>query len=202
LLHSIAYTHSFDTTNRHVKRFFSSIKHVLPCIYCRRSFAQYTKELPIDTDNLFYYVYVIHNKVNEKLRGQGYHHKPDPSYQQVLRFYKKFVKSIDCAVGWHFLYCIAFEYPENCSERRKKGYTTFFNELAYLLPLPSMRETYCSYLTTHPIEDYLESPTLLSKWLHKLERLTRGDRCETYKIRCKMVDECRVKKCTGKTCRL
>lgn len=55
-----------------IRQFFILIGDVLPCIYCRESFQQFIKELPIDDfldtrEDLTYWLYTIHNKINEKL---------------------------------------------------------------------------------------------------------------------------------------
>ena len=216
LLHSIAYCYTYkkneneNHNDKNIKRFFMSIKHLLPCIYCRRSYSKYMKELPIDDylknknnkKNLFYHLYLIHNKVNKKLQEQGYNDKPDPSYRYVTSLYRSFVKKINCLVGWHFLYCSIFEYPgKKCSKRRRNGYITFFNLLADFLPCRRIRKKYQAYLLLHPIEDYMSSRKKLGNWLHGLEQKIRGERCKPYKVRCDMVEECRVKKCKGQTCR-
>ena len=62
----------------HIKRmketrnFFESMAYILPCRYCRESYQQYIKELPIKKHlrtrkKLAKWLYDIHNKVNKKL---------------------------------------------------------------------------------------------------------------------------------------
>lgn len=208
LLHSIAYCYTYEKDNedrKKVKRFFMSIKHLLPCVYCRRSYSLYMKELPIENyNNVFYHLYLIHNKVNKKLRDQGYNDQPNPPFRKVLQFYQSYVKKINCLVGWHFLYCIIFNYPvsgKDCSERRKRGHITFFNLLADFLPCKRIREKYQKYIVSHPIEECMGSREELIRWLHGLERKIRGERCKPYKVRCEITERCRVEKCKDKTCR-
>lgn len=217
LLHSIAYCYTFNDDNDNqyhsippsiYKRFFAAIQHLLPCVYCRRSYAQYMKDLPIkeylEPKRLFYHIYLIHNKVNAKLRDQGYNDKPDPSYEEVKQFYKGYVKKLKCLVGWHFLYCMVFTYPEDgdkCSQRRKKAYLDFFGCLTVLLPCQRIREKYCKYFDKKPMEDWMSSRELFKRWLHGLERAIRGERCKPFKVRCDIVEESRVEKCDGGTCR-
>ena len=220
LLHSIAYCYTFDENQYHhispavYKRFFGAIQYLLPCVYCRRSYAQYMKELPIKDylypasahpkKNLFYHVYLIHNKVNDKLRKQGYNDKPDPSYSAVIRVYREYVKKLKCLVGWHFLYCMIFNYPEDgadCSQSRKKAYLDFFECLAELLPCRRIREKYRKYMEKKEMADHMSSRDKLKKWLHGLERAIRGEKCKPFKVRCDSVEKCRVEKCDGGTCR-
>lgn len=52
-----------------------SLKHTLPCEYCRDSYRQYWKELPIENytksrHDMMYWLYLIHDKVNQKLIKQ------------------------------------------------------------------------------------------------------------------------------------
>jgi hypothetical protein len=101
LNHSISYYYTFglydeDIPKNIITSFFKSEKYVLPCIYCRRSFSKYIKELPIMKDNIFKWLYLIHNKINDKLRKQGYLQEKNPTYDTVIRKYKRFVKKINC----------------------------------------------------------------------------------------------------------
>ena len=59
----------------YTKQLFENLQYTLPCKYCRESFKQFLKELPIDgnldcREKLTYWFYQIHNKVNAKLRKQ------------------------------------------------------------------------------------------------------------------------------------
>ena len=61
------------TTSQRYANMLRSIGHVLPCKYCRASYNQYVKELPLtnavlkDRSTLTRWLYNIHNKVNDKL---------------------------------------------------------------------------------------------------------------------------------------
>ena len=99
LFHAIAYYYDYYYENikedykkdyKNIKNFFKSMIHVLPCIYCRRSYREYIIDLPVPSSNLFEWSYHIHNKVNQKLQKQGYNHHPNPSFETVLKIYKKF----------------------------------------------------------------------------------------------------------------
>ena len=82
------------------KVFYESFKNVLPCKYCRRSYAQFLKELPIkkylySRNALMYWVYLIKDKVNKKLIKQEmltpgkFKTKPSPKFEDVCKFYEK-----------------------------------------------------------------------------------------------------------------
>lgn len=212
LLHSIAYCYSFNNFSENpskniIKSFFKSIKYVLPCIYCRRSYSKYIKELPlrdIKDNNYFKWIYKIHNKINDKLRKQGYLTKQNPKYDTILRKYNTFVKKINCMVGWNFLYSIVFDYPSyhfEISKSRYNGYITFFTNLKYLLPCKNIRNIYKNYIEKYPVENYMEKRDCLKKWLYNLEKKIRKKCCD-YKKRCEKIEKYRVKKCKNKSCRL
>ncbi len=59
----------------HFKQMLKSLAFTMPCVYCRNSFQQFYKELPIDTYlvgriELMYWLYLIRDKVNNKLIQQ------------------------------------------------------------------------------------------------------------------------------------
>jgi|SRR3990172_4033162 len=95
-LHSIAHNYDPAIHDRAAfKRFFTDMGAVLPCIYCRESYQEFIKELPIDDylkkpGDLAQWLYQIHNKVNQKLRQQKQPIKTDPSFQSVTNKYAKF----------------------------------------------------------------------------------------------------------------
>ncbi len=210
LNHSIAYCYTFGlydekVPKRIISSFFKSERYVLPCIYCRRSYTKYIKELNINEDNnIFKWTYLIHNKINDKLRKQGYLYEKNPSYNQVLKKYKRFVKKINCnMLGWDFLYSIVFEYPQysfEISESRFKGYVTFFTNLKYLLPCKRVREEYRNYIEKYPVEEYMTTRDIFKKWLYNLEKNVRK-KCSSYSKRCVKIEKYRVKKCKNKSCR-
>ena len=215
LNHSIAYCYTFGLYNEDIPKniitsFFKSEKYVLPCIYCRRSFAKYIQELPINNikdmkDNIFKWIYLIHNKINNKLRDQGYLQEKNPKYDTILKKYERFVKKINCnMLGWNFLYSIIFEYPQygfELSKTRYNGYITFFTNLKYLLPCKRVRDEYRKYIEEYPVENYMDTRENFKKWLYKLEKIVKKE-CSSYGDRCKKIEKHRVNKCKNKSCRL
>lgn len=82
-----------NDVRRHYKKFFYYLGMVLPCKYCRQSYKKFYNELPIERflygrDDLLYWTYCIHNKVNDKLRAQCEYNKPNPSFTSILKKYK------------------------------------------------------------------------------------------------------------------
>jgi len=111
-LHSISFGYpnnpsSFDTSKGQpvgttvfkYRAFFQDLGWVFPCVYCRNSYQQFVKELPLtDTvlssrDNLVEWLYNIHNKVNEKLQTKY----SNSTLKQVISKYEKF--RADCKPG-------------------------------------------------------------------------------------------------------
>lgn len=217
LLHSIAYCYSFNGYEENIPKsklisFFNSIKYVLPCIYCRRSYSQYIKDIPLkqflekNNNNFFKWIYLIHNKINNKLREQGYLSKKNPKYSTILSKYKDYVKKIKkCAImGWDFLYSIIFDYPQysfEISKSRYNGYITFFTNLQYLLPCKKVRNIYIDHFEKYPIEDYMKTREEFKKWIYKFERKVRKNCCSSFSKRCKKVLKYKVNKCSNNSCR-
>ncbi len=100
-LHSIAfgYPYAINPTNQdhaykqdHYKTFFNMIGYVLPCKYCRQSYIEFIREMPIDNyldsrENLCRWLYIIHNKVNNKL---GVANDCIPKFSEIKEFYEQF----------------------------------------------------------------------------------------------------------------
>jgi len=95
-LHAIA--ENYDPKIHDAKtfeRFFTDIGGVLPCIHCRNSYQEFSRELPIEpflkrSSGLAEWLYLIHNKVNKKLRDQGLSVEADPSFEAIRERYQNF----------------------------------------------------------------------------------------------------------------
>lgn len=85
-----------EKTKREYKQFFKSVGNVLPCSYCRKSFKQFLKEMPLTSrvlssrKNLVNWLFNFHNKVNVKLQ------KKPMSKRQFEQKYFRLV-SIKCS---------------------------------------------------------------------------------------------------------
>ena len=96
LLHLISYQYPVNPTSidkKNIKEFFELLKYLLPCKYCRISIIKFYNEIPIEQyyhnkKKMIEFVYLIHNKVNDKLRDQGllknYH---NPQLKDVNKYY-------------------------------------------------------------------------------------------------------------------
>ena len=77
-------------TRRAYTCFFKNTGHVLPCRFCRESYIVFLSETPIENyihsrDKLFEWLFIIHNKVNEKIGD-----KQELSLQSVVDKYERF----------------------------------------------------------------------------------------------------------------
>ena len=106
-LHTISFNYpdkpSKQTMNDY-KNFYESMGTVLPCKYCRESYKIFIKELPIEPalksrKLLTKWLYLIHNKVNNKLRKQGLITAKNPTYISVCKKYEAMRAKCSSIVG-------------------------------------------------------------------------------------------------------
>lgn len=97
-LHSVSFGYPLKIDNSNASKkieykvFFESVGDILPCKYCRESYNKYIQEIPIDDhlnsrDALVKWLYLIHNKVNNKLNV------PEcdiPTLEEVKEKYEKY----------------------------------------------------------------------------------------------------------------
>jgi len=194
LLHTIAYSYNPKLKSEY-NLFFTNLKYVLPCIYCRASYTEYIEDLPIENfldtrDNFFYWLYQIHNMVNNKLRSQGLLNWNNPNIEEVKNKYNDMSKEINqCKIrdksimGWNFLYCIAFVFPEDgintAQTSHYHGYLVFFNILSKILP-ENYRILYSEYLHKNPIIKAIECRETLKQWVYNLEHFINNH----FKLEC------------------
>jgi hypothetical protein len=218
LLHSITVTYP-DNPNRDIKSlystFFNSISHVLPCIYCRISFAEYIEELPVDgylnnSKDLSKWLYLIHNKVNEKLRKQKLNLKKNPKPDIIHRRYVKYVNDVNnnrkSAPGFDFLYSIVFNFTytrDKIKSYRIEQYEIFFTLLGLILPFKLLKEIYVSHIVKNVLILKKQCNHSLKLWLHQLEltyKMYIDDNCLCFKKTCMNIEQYKVG-CKNNTCR-
>ena len=186
LLHSITYLYDPKLINEY-ELFFTTIQNILPCIYCRDSYTEYLERLPIKpfllSGRLFEWLYRIHNMVNNKLRQQGLITTHNPTLSEMRNKYKDITESLNVCkmrehsvMGWNFLYCIAFVYPENGTSivqtSHFSGYMIFFSLLSKLLPVSGgLRSVYNKYISKHSFYAALSCRDILKKWVYDLEKI-------------------------------
>ncbi len=219
LLHLIVYTYPQEPTKyqrRNYAKFFNSFQYVLPCRYCRESLIRFYKEVPIEDyldsrNKMTEWMYLIHNKVNEKLQKQGLLNESNPSQEYVDNMYKNYLKNKCQLIGWNFIYSIAFNYLENGNvftsnkiEQLKNQYTNFFNYLGKYISCGDYRVKYKEYIIENPLDNALKNQSTLTRWLYGLNSQINSkiDKSEKgYQKLTKLMDKVRVKNCKKQTCR-
>jgi hypothetical protein len=103
-----------------VLEWFHLLEFILPCKYCRASFHDYirlqplTLEIVTDTDKFQRWAFDIHNRVNDKLRGQGLLTTPNPDWSEIRERYCDLHKGL-CKgtplLGWDFMTSVAYSTP-------------------------------------------------------------------------------------------
>lgn len=190
LLHNLAFAYP-DNPNKKNKEDYSSfletLPYVLPCIYCRRSLTEYYKELPITSDvlsnkkNLCYWLYQIHNKVNDKLRNQKLINYSNPSFKIICQYYKN-KKQCNINSCWNFLYSIAMNYPLQQSQISiglKYFYYQFFYYFMHLFPNIKVKERTLRYNSIFHLNDFLSNRVTLLKWVYGIEKII-DNKCMCY----------------------
>lgn len=90
-LHAITFNYPIKPTQEDknkYKNYFTITGNILPCKYCRNSYNTYAKYIPLDQfldsrEGMVYWLYVIHNLVNQKL------YKPLFPLCEVVVIYEK-----------------------------------------------------------------------------------------------------------------
>ena len=218
ILHSITanYPTKITSNEKHIYlHFFNTLEFLLPCVYCRKSFSKYYKELPIEEylttkTDICFWLYLIHNKVNDKLRQQKLNDKKNPEFKTIYKKFNKYItktKSAEQIPGFKFLNSILFNIALKIKTVDK---SIIYNLLKfiYLLPLVNpftkFNEVYVEYLKQYPIENYISNSHNLKKWMHNLSttyNLKYKIKTLNYSKNCKNLKNYKSN-CVKKTCRL
>lgn len=152
----------------------SNTETQLPCKYCRASYHQYVLELPMDrfiaNGELNIWMYNIHNKVNDKLRKQGYNSKPDPSLAEAIKHNKSIATDLYRATGWDYIFSIGHNYTETPDAKAMIKAKIHFSTLPYLLPHPELTSAMIGFMAQHPIDASLDDRNNLVLWLYLLNQ--------------------------------
>lgn len=190
-----------STDKTYMRNFMQILPAILPCKYCRASFAKYSKSLRIEQflnsrESLIEWLYKMHNKVNKKLRAQGFCHYDNPPIEHIYKIYEPHLTSIKnlisshstpnkainyiCNLGYDFLGSIVFNYQgyySNCHTGKEKSqivdvYDKFFNSIIPLICL--YLETGSNNIPNFKIKKMLcsnEPYTKLMNWFYKCDEL-------------------------------
>lgn len=152
----------------------SNTETQLPCKYCRESYQKFILELPMDrflaSGNLNSWMYQIHNKVNDKLRKQGYNTKPDPSLKEATKHVQDVGKDYYKATGWDYIFSIGHNYSETPDAKSMVNAKVHFSTLPYVLPHPELTSGMIHFMQQHPIDEVLDDRNNLVLWLYLLNQ--------------------------------
>jgi hypothetical protein len=155
------------------KTHLSNTENVLPCKYCRESYHKYLLETPIDKplfSNLNKWMYTIHNKVNDKLRKQGYNTAPDPTLTDATDRIKTIAVDYYKATGWDYIQSIGYNYPEKPESMNMVYTKVHFSTLPYLLPHPDLTVACLTFMKANPIDNVLDNRNNMFLWLYRLHQ--------------------------------
>ena len=139
ILHGTAHARDIDVA----AMFVDALGDALPCIHCRTSFREFTERLPLRTylrtgGSYAYWLYTVHNMVNDKLNAQKLVSCTDPvvfrrltpSYvdvQRTVEAYAPLCEPRDITIA---LVCIALN---ACDASRHEAFVRFVPALGALL---------------------------------------------------------------------
>lgn len=210
LMHLVAYNYPEKPSQEDINNygmFYNNLKYVIPCKFCRISLDKFMTELPIEKyignrKRLTEWVYLIHNKVNDKLRKEGLNDKSNPSFKFVNEMYNN-LKS-DILPGWDFIYSVAFTYPKNkknVSFDKMQHYIAFFQSLGNVMPCLKYRTLYNRFYSEIPINCGKD----LTKWLYEINCKINGELFknanDSYSHLCQVMTHNQTFACKGFTCR-
>jgi hypothetical protein len=153
LIHSVAFCAKHEHADA-VSQFFLSFKQVLPCIYCRKSFAEFEEILKarygnrqlsqiIRDQELFTWSYALHDLVNEKLDQQEFEKQivtkeclraKQLSFQCLEKRHLLHPVHVTVTDLFDILFIFALNYPEDETDKE----------------LGTKREAYKQFLLTFP----------------------------------------------------
>jgi hypothetical protein len=211
-LHSIPLEYDINNKKKYYQ-FFKSVGEMLPCKYCRISYKQYFKELDINQylnskTRLAKWLYLLHNKVNDKLRQQGLNTKKDPTFKEVkarVEYNKDRQETLKMVNGIEFIYIIAFHYKNTMIKNKEVKYKKFFYLLCEIFPVVQVRKCLKKLIRS----DFKHHSCGMLKWWNNTYKKAihncdyKCDICiETCRNKCEAhISGCKKKSYNGNTCR-
>jgi len=142
----------------------------------------------------------MHNKVNDKLRKQGYLNTPDPTPCDVVnRFINMWEKDPHFweHPTWNFLATVVFNYTPDDPDKTK-AYNEFSHILPLVLPKTKITEKYKKIIQSNPPD--FSSQDALIKWYYDFIKKLDPSVFETFNDY-KDTFEIRRAKCAQSSCR-
>jgi hypothetical protein len=139
VLHTLSFAHpnKLRMHKRVVVRFLHSLQEVLPCVYCRNSYASFLREMPdlgevIDRGEMSRWMFELHSRVNAKLGVK------DPEFSRVQKRYT--IRPIQWCPGdvWDMVALFGINYTPQKSEFYRTWWETFIPILGIAGASPRM----------------------------------------------------------------
>lgn len=218
LIHLVAFSYP-DKADSMLKRryemFFNSLKHVLPCRFCRESTTEFLEEPDLNLHKAFPHLgrwsWKLHNRVNKKLRDQSKQDSnvvdpgADPSFESVQKKYDDLLSKPPTAIpGMDFLMSVAYIYPEKPTSDHIQYHYDFLMTMRDVYPFPELRKKVQKYMDSKVMYDALQNRGALMRWTHGLFKSlnTRFPSYRSFLHRYAYYKSgCAKKTYRGKTCR-
>ena len=155
------------------------------------------------------WLFLLHNKVNNKLRNQGNPIKKNPPFSTINSRFKKKLKHYNenprNVPGIDFLYSVVFNYTFSIDYKDKvchKEYINFFNTLKYVIPFKLFKKVYKEHLSNYPINKNV-CDSVFKLWIFSLDesykKYFNDNLC--YNCVCKKYSQYKAN-CSINTCKL
>ena len=196
--------------------FLETIPYILPCLFCRASLTDYYRQHPYTTaKDMSRWIYQIHNLVNAKLRKQGLHPAPNPTYATAKAHVADLMAapwSVQLTGFWDFLFAVGYHHPkhailtkpmENCPPHAVSGSVCeqnkwnvlpyhermkWFHRFWSILPdvlPPEIQKRWRTALVVCPLDDSSRRSTMA--WLWRMRCHIDADFHDPYLSVCKRV---------------
>jgi len=198
LLHTLSFADP-DLLIRHkssVINFLTSLRHVLPCVYCRDSYEDFMKELPdldvvIQEKSLARWMYDMHAKVNAKLGGLT------PEFERVQkRFIMRPIQWCPRDV-WDMVTLIGMNYKTE----KREAYNVWWESLQRILPLAGANSDDTRTLQQLSCPDGCNEFMIVSTILSDDSKNKPIPTCQMVLDRAKTFDLARAKACQKGVCK-
>lgn len=197
LLHTLAYQYTLERRH-HYERFYTLLKDILPCRYCRDSYKEFLEELPIkpyleSRALLRLWVYRIHNKVNKKLRQQHLLDSSNPALSLVDATYSSLAKDANATLGWDFIYSIVFNYTPK-THNLAIYYKWFYSLAKIYKPFSSLDVNAIAHFLPTEEKQNPRGNDSMRRWFYEFQK-SRVHNCSSYLETCARYESVAVPSC-------
>jgi len=187
LLHLIA-ANPNHSNKKAIKEWMELLEFILPCKYCRASFHEYMHQQPLtlatvaNREAFSKWLYDIHNRVNDKLRGQGLLTAENPDWPSVRDKYYKMQANLcntSPVIGWDFMTSIAYATPTPHHERLA-ALKRWWRLIPSILPCSAWRSAWVAALKKAGQIPLTAGRAAVMRWMWRVEKsVCTGLKCPT-----------------------